>query len=180
MTGQTSECRRHSGLCWRMKQTLTQRSAAAAASHWCACGRCWTAGVQSRRGHLSSLSLAPTGGRQLHTALWGLVVCTALWSVAQSRLMSSCHPRIVCHGPSTARRLQTLYLACRLPAHPGSEQLVISFPFVACGLKDYLQLLGTLPQSHTCRWASQVAGSQVADIRAATLCLMHGTATPQL
>jgi hypothetical protein len=44
-----------------------------------------------------------------------------------------------------------MLVCCRLPAHPGSEQLVISFPFVACGLKDQQQLLGTLPQSHTCR-----------------------------
>jgi hypothetical protein len=39
--------------------------------------------------------------------------------------------------------------SCRLPA-PGSEQLLISFPFVAYSNRQQAQLLGTLPQSHTC------------------------------
>jgi hypothetical protein len=38
---------------------------------------------------------------------------------------------------------------CRLPA-AGSEQLLISFPFVAYSSRQQAQLLGTLPQSHTC------------------------------
>eukprot|EP00882_Tetradesmus_deserticola_P012759 GHRQ01013524.1.p1 GENE.GHRQ01013524.1~~GHRQ01013524.1.p1 ORF type:complete len:218 (+),score=86.50 GHRQ01013524.1:219-872(+) len=37
----------------------------------------------------------------------------------------------------------------RLPA-PGSEQLLVSFPFVAYSSREQAQLLGTLPQSHTC------------------------------
>ncbi|WIA11861.1 hypothetical protein OEZ85_011947 [Tetradesmus obliquus] len=37
----------------------------------------------------------------------------------------------------------------RLPP-PGSEQLTVSFPFVAYSSHQQAQLLGTLPQSHTC------------------------------
>lgn len=32
----------------------------------------------------------------------------------------------------------------------GSERLTLSFPFVVYGIKQHQQLLGTLPQSHTC------------------------------
>ena len=42
-----------------------------------------------------------------------------------------------------------LHVSCRLPV-AGSERLILSFPFVAYGLKQHHQLLGTLPQSHTC------------------------------
>ena len=42
-----------------------------------------------------------------------------------------------------------LRFTCRLPT-PGSEQLTVSFPFVAYSSRQQAQLLGTLPQSHTC------------------------------